>query len=97
MRTTSLWISFGCDQNAASQGVTVAASREYIITDPGFVADTQEQFCYDFAGNLANDGPLAYTWDAENPLTKVVPNTSVGWQASLKFGYHSGGRESVTR
>ncbi len=57
------------------------------VTGNAFVPKTQELFYHDADGNLANDGRWTYTWDAENRLVKMTPNTGVGPQISLKFEY----------
>jgi RHS repeat-associated protein len=74
------------------QSVTIAATNQSTISGNVFVPKNQEQFSYDLDGNLTNDGRWAYTWDAENRLVKLAPNTSIGPRNSLKFEYDWQGR-----
>jgi hypothetical protein len=74
------------------QSVTVAATGQASVSGSVFVPKNQEQFYYDLDGNLTNDGRWAYTWDAENRLVKLAPNTSIGPRNSLKFEYDWQGR-----
>jgi RHS repeat-associated protein len=74
------------------QSVTIAATNQSTISGNVFVPKTQEQFSYDLDGNLTNDGHWAYTWDAENRLVKLAPNTSIGPRNSLQFEYDWQGR-----
>jgi len=69
------------------QAITVAATGQSAVTGNAFVPKTQEIFYHDADGNLTNDGRWTYTWDAENRLVKLTPNTAVGPQISLKFEY----------
>jgi len=57
-----------------------------------FVPQTREQFRYDADGNLLRDGRWNYTWDAENRLTGMTVNTTVGPQYQLTFAYDAKGR-----
>ncbi len=57
-----------------------------------FVPQNQEHFYYDADGNLTNDGRWTFTWDAENRLVKLTPNTSGGPRNSIKFEYDWQGR-----
>jgi RHS repeat-associated protein len=72
--------------------ITVAASGQTSVSGNEFVPKTPEQFYYDADGNLTNDGHWAYTWDAENRLVKLAPNTSVGPRNSIRFEYDWQGR-----
>lgn len=69
------------------QLVSVAATNQTTVTGNVFVPKNQEQFYYDLDGNLTNDGRWTYTWDAENRMAKMAPNTSIGPRNSLKFEY----------
>lgn len=79
--TTSVW-----------QSVTAHASGQTDVTGNKYVPKTQEQFSYDYDGNLTNDGRFAYSWDAENRLVAMAANTSIGPQQSFKFEYDAKGR-----
>jgi len=68
------------------QILTYAAGLE-AVTGNAFVPKTQELFYHDADGNLTNDGRWTYTWDAENRLVKMTPNTGLGPQISLEFEY----------
>jgi len=72
--------------------VSISATNETTATGHLFVPQTPEQFTYDLDGNLLTDGRWNYTWDAENRLTAMAPNTSTGSQISLKFEYDWKGR-----
>jgi RHS repeat-associated protein len=74
------------------QSISVAAPNETTVTGNVFVPKTQENFTYDFDGNLATDGRWNYSWDAENRLVSLVANSAVGPQQSMKFEYDSKGR-----
>jgi RHS repeat-associated protein len=76
----------------AWQSVTVHASGQTDVTGHEFVPKTQEHFYYDADGNLTNDGRWTFTWDAENRLVKLAPNTTVAPQISLQFEYDWKGR-----
>jgi YD repeat-containing protein len=67
--------------------ITVAAAGQTSVSGNEFVPQTPEQFAYDADGNLTNDGRWTYTWDAENRLVSLAPNTAVGPRNSIKFGY----------
>jgi RHS repeat-associated protein len=70
----------------------IAAGGGNSVTGSLYVAQTPEQFKYDADGNLTNDGRWAFTWDAENRLTKMTVNTNVGPQYQLTFSYDAKGR-----
>ena len=55
-----------------------------------FVPQTPEAFAYDDDGNLLSDGRWAYTWDAENRLTRMEPVISPAHPASAvaSIEYH---------
>jgi RHS repeat-associated protein len=72
--------------------VTVAATGQSSVAGDQFVPKTREQLYYDPDGNLTNDGRWQYTWDAENRLTGLTPNTTVGPQISITFEYDWQGR-----
>jgi RHS repeat-associated protein len=80
--------------NATSvwQSVAVAATNQSSSSGNVYVPKNPELFYYDADGNLTNDGRWTYTWDAENRLVKLAPNTSVGPRSSLKFEYDWQGR-----
>ena len=42
---------------------------------------------YDWDGNLTNDSKLAYSWDAENRLTKVEPVSPSNGSKRVEFAY----------
>ncbi|HYG23206.1 MAG TPA: hypothetical protein VEH04_10525, partial [Verrucomicrobiae bacterium] len=56
--------------------ITVAASGQAGTTGNVFIAKSPETFGYDLDGNLTNDGRWAFTWDAENRLTKLESLTN---------------------
>jgi RHS repeat-associated protein len=74
--------------------VTVHSAYGAGQTESGslFVPQNQEHFYYDADGNLTNDGRWTFTWDAENRLVKLAPNTSAGPRNSIKFEYDGQGR-----
>ena len=72
--------------------ITVGATGQSSATGNEFVPKSQELFYYDADGNLTNDGRWTYTWDSENRLVKLTPNTGVGPQVSLRFEYDWQGR-----
>ena len=74
------------------QGITVAATGQTSVSGNTWVPRTPEAFGYDSDGNLTNDGRWAYTWDAENRLRTMVPNTAIGPQSKLAFDYDARGR-----
>ncbi len=74
------------------QSVSVVATNQATVSGNVYVPKNQEQFYYDLGGNLTNDGRWAYTWDAENRLVKLAPNTSIGPRNSLQFEYDWQGR-----
>ena len=74
------------------QSVSVVATNQATASGSVFVPKTQEQFYYDLDGNLTNDGRWTYTWDGENRLVKLAPNTSIGPRNSLMFEYDWQGR-----
>lgn len=61
-----------------------------------FLAQTPEQFGYDFDGNLTSDGQWSFTWDAESQLVAmetVAAAVSAGVpKQKLEFEYDSAGR-----
>jgi RHS repeat-associated protein len=57
-----------------------------------FVPKSPEAFSYDADGNLTSDGRWNYSWDAENRLVRMAPNTSIGPQQTLAFLYDWRGR-----
>ena len=79
--TTSVW-----------QSITVHAPGQTDVTGYKYLPKTQEQFSYDYDGNLTNDGRFAYVWDGENRLIAVAANTSIGPRQSLKLEYDAKGR-----
>jgi len=74
------------------QSVAVAATGQTSVNGNTWVPRTPEAFGYDSDGNLTNDGRWAYTWDAENRLHTMVPNTAIGPQSKLAFDYDARGR-----
>jgi RHS repeat-associated protein len=74
------------------QAITVAATGQTSVSGNTWVPRTPEAFGYDSDGNLTNDGRWAYTWDAENRLRIMVPNTAIGLQSKLAFDYDARGR-----
>ena len=74
------------------QSVSVAATNQTTVSGNAYVPKNQEQFYYDLDGNLTNDGRWTYSWDAENRLVKLAPNTSIGPRNSIKFEYDWQGR-----
>lgn len=74
------------------QSVTVAATNQTTVYGNVYVPKNPEHFYYDLDGNLTNDGRWTYTWDAENRLVKLAPNTSIGLRSSLQFEYDWQGR-----
>jgi YD repeat-containing protein len=74
------------------QSVTIAATNQATVSGNVYLPKNQEQFSYDGDGNLTNDGRWTYTWDAENRLVKLAPNTSIGPRNSPKFEYDWQGR-----
>jgi len=74
------------------QAITVAANGQTSVSGNTWVPRTPEAFGYDSDGNLTNDGRWAYTWDAENRLHTMVPNTAIGPQSKLAFDYDARGR-----
>jgi len=72
--------------------ITVAANGQTAVSGNIWVARTPESFYYDLDGNLTNDGRWIYTWDAENRLVSLKPNTGVGPQSKLAFDYDVRGR-----
>jgi len=57
-----------------------------------FVPKSAEAYTYDLDGNLLTDGRWTHTWDAENRLVRMVPNTTVGPQTRIDFEYDWQGR-----
>ena len=78
--------------NPVWTNITVASSGQPTVNGSLFLPKTREYFYYDADGNLTNDGRWTYTWDAENRLVTMTPNTSAGPRNSLKFTYDSQGR-----
>ena len=74
------------------QSVSVVATNQTTVSGNAYVPKNQEQFYYDLDGNLTNDGRWTYTWDAENRLVKLTPNTLIGPRNSIKFEYDWQGR-----
>ena len=74
------------------QAITGAANGQTSVSGNTWVPRTPEVFGYDSDGNLTNDGRWAYTWDAENRLRTMVPNTAIGLQSKLAFDYDARGR-----
>jgi RHS repeat-associated protein len=74
------------------QSVSVAATNQTTVSGNVYVPKNQEQFYYDLDGNLTNDGRWTYTWDGENRLAKMAPNTSIGLRNSIMFEYDWQGR-----
>jgi hypothetical protein len=85
-------LSLANASSALWSNIVVAATGQTSITGSVYLAKSPEVFLYDLDGNLTNDGHWAYTWDAENRLTGLTNNTSVGPQYKLTFAYDSQGR-----
>src|ERR1019366_5160491 len=70
----------------------VAATGQTSVSGNVYVAKNGEGFTYDLDGNLKTDGRWTYTWDAENRLTGMTVNTTVGPQYQITFAYDTKGR-----
>ncbi len=57
-----VWLSF-----AVSSSLGGSSTKGF------YLAKTPEAYSYDDDGNILTDGRFAYTWDAENRLTKIEP------------------------
>src|SRR5665213_2382442 len=75
-------------------GINVTAPGQTPVSGHQFVAQTPENFTYDFDGNLTQDGRWTYTWDAENRLVNMtsVSGGPSGSLLKLDFGYDYKGR-----
>ncbi|HWV99695.1 MAG TPA: RHS repeat-associated core domain-containing protein [Candidatus Acidoferrum sp.] len=73
--------------------ITVSATGQSSQSGNQFVPKTQEQFTYDYDGNLLSDSRWNYGWDAENRLVNMTNNNaSVGPQQVIRFEYDGKGR-----
>ena len=74
--------------------VTVSAPGQASVTGHVYVAQTPENYSYDYDGNLLSDGRRNYTWDAENRLISMTSLSGApsGSQLQLAFAYDYQGR-----
>jgi RHS repeat-associated protein len=62
-----------------------------------FLAKTAETFGYDPDGNTTNDGRFAYTWDAENRMTKAESQSTAPTGSKRKVVYEYDGQGRMVR
>jgi RHS repeat-associated protein len=80
------------NNSALALWTNIIVSGGLSVTGNVFLAQEPENLRYAADGNLTNDGRWAYTWDAENRLTRMTVNTNVGPQYQLTFAYDATGR-----
>jgi RHS repeat-associated protein len=76
------------------QSVTVQTNGVTGITGNVFIPQTNQMFSYDLDGNLTNDGRWAFTWDAENRLTKLesLSTSPTASKRKVEWVYDAKGR-----